>query len=239
MAVKRSVEELNARVQSFIKEQFHRHPSGGGVALPQGGARGLERAGRPPPPPSWSRSSSGDVYPLYALSDIRGSSTHRARAIQADLLTQLRLAREVLRAAHDARALPVLDQLPYRIDPHAARSSVTLARATSSAGDASCAPTSSRCFDHLPTFGEPVRERIEAYRAALDAEIGLVYARAKSSTRASPPSTRRSPPTSTWRSRPPRRCSRTTSRSRRPTGSTTRSTWAARSSRTASSTRST
>ena len=71
------------------------------MALPQGGAGG-DGAARP-------RADSGemepivfrDVHPLYAVSDIRGSSTHRAWAIQADLLTQLGLAREVLRAAYD------------------------------------------------------------------------------------------------------------------------------------------
>ena len=50
------------------------------------------------------------------MSDIRGSSTHlRAWAIQADLLTQLGLAREVLRAAYEVRPLPILDQLTQAI----------------------------------------------------------------------------------------------------------------------------
>ena len=52
-----------------------------------------------------------DVHPLYALADIRGSSTHRAWAIQADLPAQLGLARDVLEAAHRARPMHILDQL--------------------------------------------------------------------------------------------------------------------------------
>ena len=34
-------------------------------------------------------------------------------------------------------------------------------------------------FGHLQTFGPTVRERIDAYRAAVDPGIGLVYARRK------------------------------------------------------------
>jgi len=47
-----------------------------------------------------------DVYPLYALSDIRGSSTLRADAIRTDLLTQLQLARDVVETAHAVKPLP-------------------------------------------------------------------------------------------------------------------------------------
>jgi hypothetical protein len=118
-----------------------------------------------------------DVYPLYAISDIRGSSTHRAWAIQADLLTQLGLARDVLRAAHDARALPILDQLTHRIDGHVAEIEVTL-RSGDELGVMSFLKADVEpLFDHLQTFGDGVRERIDAYRAKVDPGIGLVYAR--------------------------------------------------------------
>ena len=55
-----------------------------------------------------------DVHPLYALSDIRGSSNHRAWAIQGDLLAQLGLARDVLEAAlpRAAHAHPRPDPAP-------------------------------------------------------------------------------------------------------------------------------
>ncbi len=61
------------------------------------------------------------VYPLYGLADIRGSSVQRSVAIQADLLTQLGLAADVLRAACDARSLPALDELRYRVDKRIAQ----------------------------------------------------------------------------------------------------------------------
>ncbi|MGH7279818.1 MAG: GAF domain-containing protein, partial [Candidatus Rokuibacteriota bacterium] len=102
MAVQRSMEELNSRVQMQIKEKFtaihpvvewrfrkavldslERHGDGSGLELE---------------PIVFE-----NVYPLYALSDIRGSSTQRELAVHADLLAQLGLARDVIQAAHAAR----------------------------------------------------------------------------------------------------------------------------------------
>jgi hypothetical protein len=120
-----------------------------------------------------------DVHPLYAVSDIRGSSTHRAWAIQADLLTQLGLAREVLRAAYEVRPLPILDQLTHRIDGSTAEIEVTL-RSGDEMGVLGFLKTDLEpLFGHLQTFGPTVHEKIDAYRAAVDPGIGLVYARRK------------------------------------------------------------
>jgi hypothetical protein len=178
MAVRRSVADLHSRVESFIKEQFTAiHPvvewrfRKAVLESMEHGREDHETGGEMDP------IVFRDVYPLYAVSDIRGSSTHRAWAIQADLLTQLGLARDVLRAAHDARALPILDQLTHRIDGHVAEIEVTL-RSGDELGvmnflKADVEPL----FDHLQTFGGAVRERIDVYRATVDPGIGLVYAR--------------------------------------------------------------
>jgi hypothetical protein len=180
VAVKRSVDELHARVEGSIKEQFTAiHPVVEWRfrrAVLQGMEKGHE-----------DRSKTGemepivfrDVHPLYAVSDIRGSSTHRAWAIQADLLTQLGLARDVLRAAHEARHLPILDQLTHRIDGHVAEIEVTL-RSGDELGVMGFLKTDVEpLFDHLQTFAPAVHEKIDAYRAAVDPGIGLVYARRK------------------------------------------------------------
>ncbi len=89
MAVQRSVEELNARIQAVHQGEVHGDPPGGRVALPQGRAQ-RHRAARPRAPPTrsprWSRSCSRGSTRSTALADIRGSSTQRSLAIQADLL---------------------------------------------------------------------------------------------------------------------------------------------------------
>ncbi len=179
MAVQRSMEELNARVQGFIKEKCTAiHPVVEWrfrKAVLKGieqWAEGVEDTSLELEPIVFEK-----IYPLYALSDIRGSSTQRSLAIQADLLTQLRLARDVVRWAHDARPLPGLHELLYRIDKRTAKIQANL-----NSGDEVSIITFLRSdvealFDHLQTFGPGVRERIEAYRAALDPHIGTVYDR--------------------------------------------------------------
>ena len=179
VAVKRSMDELHSRVESFIKEQFTAiHPVVEWrfrKAVMATMDRGEAERGAAEMEPIVFR----DVHPLYAVSDIRGSSTHRAWAIQADLLTQLGLAREVLRAAHEARTLPILDQLTHRIDGHVAEIEVTLRSGDELGVMSFLKGDVEPLFDHLQTFGSSVRERVDAYRRAVDPGIGLVYARRK------------------------------------------------------------
>jgi hypothetical protein len=172
MAVQRSMEELNARIQTEIKERFTAiHPAVEWrfrKAVLDGierGAEGLELAPIVFP----------NVYPLYALSDIRGSSTERARAIQADLLAQLRLARQVVQAAHHTRPLPALAELLYRIDKHAGQVRELLASGDEVSVISFLRSDVESLFDHLATFGAGVRERIEAYRAALHPQSGALH----------------------------------------------------------------
>ena len=181
MAVKRSVDEFDGRVQAFIKEKCTAiHPvvewRFRKAVLAGLERRALEANG---PPAEIEPIVFREVYPLYALADIRGSSTQRAWAIQADLLAQLALARDVLRAAHDVRQLPILDQLAHRVRGHAAQVEVSL-----SAGDEIAIISVLRgeiepLFDHLQTFGAPVLERIDAYRRDLDPTLGVVSMRRK------------------------------------------------------------
>jgi hypothetical protein len=179
VAVRRSMDELHSRVESFIKEQFTAiHPVVEWrfrKAVMATMDRGEAERGAAEMEPIVFR----DVHPLYAVSDIRGSSTHRAWAIQADLLTQLGLAREVLRAAHEVRPLPILDQLTHRIDGHVAEIEVTLRSGDELGVMSFLKGDVEPLFDHLQTFGSSVRERVDAYRRAVDPGIGLVYARRK------------------------------------------------------------
>ena len=175
MAVQRSIDELNGRVQAFIKEKCTAIHPVGGVALPQGRARRARAAAaaRATGPAEMDPIVFPDVYPLYALADIRGSSTQRALAIQADLLAQLGLARDVLRAAHATRLLPALDELRYRIARahRAGRARPALGRR----GRRHRVPArrrSSRCSPHLETFGAArARARRRRTATALDPRL--------------------------------------------------------------------
>ena len=56
-----------------------------------------------------------DVYALYGQIDIKNSSLARNEAIQKDLITQLSLLTEIFREATKAGALPIYDEINFRI----------------------------------------------------------------------------------------------------------------------------
>ncbi|HSM04124.1 MAG TPA: hypothetical protein VK858_05865 [Longimicrobiales bacterium] len=116
-----------------------------------------------------------DVYPLYGLTDIRGSSDFRARAIQADLTAQIDAAREVLTQACATRPLPALEALGYRLDRLAARVASGLVSDEESEVLEFLAAEVEPLMDGLSAFGAAVAERVQAYRASLDAELRIVY----------------------------------------------------------------
>jgi GAF domain-containing protein len=178
MAVQRSVEELNSRIQTVINEQCTAiHPTVE-WRFRRAVLNGFERQRRTATAVTELEPIVFEgVYPLYGLADIRGSSTQRGQAIQADLLTQLGLARAVVQAASEVRSLPALDELAYRIDSRAAQIERSLSSSDEVGIIAFLQAEVERLLDHLATFGSGVRERVAAYRSGLDPRLGSVYRR--------------------------------------------------------------
>ncbi len=179
MAVQRSVEEMDSRVQAMIKEKCT-------AIHPVVEWRFRKAVLNTIEPKSESVSDAAaemepivfeNVYPLYGLADIRGASVQRGVAIQADLLTQLRLAADVLRAAREARSLPALDELRYRVDKRIAQVQRSLNSGDEIGIVGFLRANVESLFDHLGEFGTEVRARIELYRGTLDARLGVVYRR--------------------------------------------------------------
>ncbi len=111
MAIKRSMEELNTTVQAIIKEKYTAiHPSvewrfrKAALRVIQQQNAGILSEIEP--------IVFEGVYPLYGASDIRGSSTLRHAAIQADLVDHLNLVREIFLLAYRHKPLPAA------LDPH-------------------------------------------------------------------------------------------------------------------------
>jgi hypothetical protein len=177
VAVQRSIDEFNNRVQAFIKEKCTAiHPTVE-WRFRQAVLDIIERrcdneldAQLEMDPIVFP-----DVYPFYALADIRGSSTRRSLAIQADLLAQLHLAAAVVDQAHREKLLPALDELRYRIAKRVAQIERGLQSGDEVAVIAFLRHDVERLFAHLETFGPQVRERITAYRDALDPRLATVY----------------------------------------------------------------
>jgi hypothetical protein len=178
MAVRRGLEDLETRVQGVIKEQCTAiHPS-------------VEWRFRQAVLDSIERRMRGEaveiepivfqgVYPLYGASDIRGSSIERNVAIQGDLGTHLRLAREVVAAARRVRPLPALEELAFRLDRQAGQIETNLASGDEVTVIAFLHQHLEPLLDHLAGFGPAVAERAGEYRAALDPRHGTVYRQRK------------------------------------------------------------
>jgi GAF domain-containing protein len=116
-----------------------------------------------------------DVIPLYGLSDIRRSSSHRNEAIAEDLVEQLSLAFAVIVEASAHRSLPGLDELGFRLE----RTLGEIRGGLSAEHELGVLDFLRRdvesLFDHLVTYGPGVRERVAAYRDALDPALGMRY----------------------------------------------------------------
>jgi hypothetical protein len=175
-ALKRSLEDLNNKVQRIIREEYTAiHPSVEWrfrrAALDYIDQQRLGVA--PEPEPIIFK----DVHPLFSVSDIRGSSTARNTAIQCDLIAQLRNARRVISTARARKPLVFLANLAHRIDRY-----VEIIDNGLGAGDESTIlgflqSDVEALFDHLAEFGEDVREAIEEYRSLIDPDHGNLYHR--------------------------------------------------------------
>jgi GAF domain-containing protein len=173
VALNRSLEELNQKIQTVIKEEFTAIHPAVEWRFQQAALHHIQHK---------DEGSSTlepivfhQVYPLFGVSDIRMSSDHRNAAIQADLLEHFRMAREILQLAYEFRPLPILGAFSHRIAKQAAKMKGGL-----NAGDETTKPLFIQqviepIFDQLADFGAPVAEKIAAYRAGLDGEMKTIY----------------------------------------------------------------
>lgn len=175
-ALKRTLEEQEDRVQAVIKEQYTAiHPvvewrfrRAADAYLAQQAAGEV---------PQLEPIVFKDLYPVYGLSDLRNSSEQRNDAIQADLMAQLDLAAGVIGSAARARALPILDELGYRIRAlkEAIEGGLTSEDETTVLEFLRTDVES--LFDRVAAYGPDVRARVDEYRAAMDPELGILYRR--------------------------------------------------------------
>src|SRR5262245_45840146 len=178
MAMRRSLEELETRVQAVIKEKCTAIHPAVEWRFRQAVLDTIERRADGSVPeiePIVFR----DIYPLYGASDIRGSSTQRNATIQADLSAHLGLAREVVQRARDAKRLPILDELDYRLARQVEHIETHLHSGDEVTILAFLRQQVEPLFAHVAAFAPAVRERVEAYRAALDPQMGTIYRKRK------------------------------------------------------------
>lgn len=174
MAIKRGNDELENLVQAVIKEKCTAiHPSvewrfrKAALNLIQGETAGTFS---PMEPIVFE-----NVYPLYGLSDIRGSSTQRNSAIRSDLLAHLAMAYSIIQEACTAKPLPYLDELCHRIE----KTRGMIAQGVNAGDEVSIIDflhnDVESLFDHLAGFSPHAASRIAEYKASMDPHMGFLY----------------------------------------------------------------
>jgi hypothetical protein len=174
VAVKRSSEEFENRIESIIKKKYTSiHPTVEWKFT--AAARDIiiqEEAGLTPVPKPIVFE---DVYPLYAASDIRNSSLERNKAINEDLKFQLQIAKLALKAAKEFSQLPILEETIFRLKEYETKlkrkmvtgDEVTIVHFLQSEVE----PIINNIKSNIPAFGKAA----QAYFNELNEELGIVY----------------------------------------------------------------
>jgi hypothetical protein len=174
MAIKKALDDLDNRVQGVIKEKCTAiHPTVE-WRFRKAALQHLEnlRMGRASEmePIVFKR-----VYPLYGISDIRGSSKERNRAIQKDLTDHLNLGLKVVLSANEAKPALILQELAGRIEGHLERIQAGLGTGDEISVVNFLREEVESIFSHLKGFGLKVIRAIETYESAIDPNMGMVY----------------------------------------------------------------
>jgi hypothetical protein len=116
LAVGRSREEMDNRIEAILREQFTAiHPSVEWKFV-EASHHLLERREQGETQVRAAPIVFKDVYPLYGQADIVGSSTKRNAAIQADMLDNLRHVKDVLERCHEESRFPLVSQLLMKVN---------------------------------------------------------------------------------------------------------------------------
>lgn len=174
MAINNSLNDLENRIQGIIKEKCTAiHPTVE-WRFRKAAIHHLENLRRQTPrqiePIVFE-----NVYPLYGISDIRGSSLERNRVIQADLSEHLELALNVIHLAGEAKSLLILHEQKKQLETHLTK----LQKGMESGDELSLVKFLQTdvepLFPHIKGFGPKVLRAIKRYESAIDARIGSVY----------------------------------------------------------------
>jgi hypothetical protein len=178
MAVQRSTDELDTRIQAVIKEQCTAiHPTVE-WRFRQAAIRWVEQR-QHGALVEMEPIVFDQIYPLYGVSDIRSSSTHRNAAIQADLVAHLELARDILQLGYAYSQLPLLTALSFHACRHIAQLEAGLGASDESRVLDFLRRDVEPVFSYLQTCDAELRAKIDVYRATLNPRLGTLYQQRK------------------------------------------------------------
>ncbi|MDW7690975.1 GAF domain-containing protein [Flammeovirgaceae bacterium SG7u.111] len=180
LAAKRSLEELDNKVQAVIKEEYTAIHPAVEWRFAQAALNKINKDRV-----NGGRLTEGEkivfdeVHPLYGQTDVRGSSTERNKAIQADLTEQLTLARNVLNTIDGKENLNLIDEVIFRIDECIASISTGMGSGDELTILQFISNEVEDLLNHFRVSGQLSVENYNRYFNALDPKLGLVYKKRK------------------------------------------------------------
>lgn len=178
VAMKRGLDEMNNAVQAIIKEKCTAvHPSVE-WRFSEAAIRHMDRI-RMGQASELEPIVFKDVVPLFAQTDIRGSSEARNRSIQSDLIEQLNLAGNVMNQAVKVRHWPLLKEFQYRIDSRIEELRQGLSSDDETAVSEFLRQEVEPVFRELKGTGLQVSHAVESYNEALDPDLRMIYRKRK------------------------------------------------------------
>ena len=116
-----------------------------------------------------------DVFPIYGISDVRGSAAERNRAISKDLSAQLTLALDVVREAGAVRPLLVFREMEKQIGNHIEHLKAGLGGDDETAILTFLRNEVEAYFPELQGYGPKTARAVNRYTEALDPQVGSLY----------------------------------------------------------------
>lgn len=179
LALKRNLEERETQVESVIKKQYTAIHPAVEWRFADAAKRYLMQKEKGETP-EVEEIVFKEIYPLYGASDVRNSSIHRNEAIQADLIEQLSLGKDVVNAVLKHQNMPFLKQLRYKIDKHIQHIKAGLFSGDEMEVIGFLKDEVEACFSHLKEqLPAPEQEVFERYTNNIDPDLGVVYKRRK------------------------------------------------------------
>jgi hypothetical protein len=120
-----------------------------------------------------------NVYPLYGMADVRGSSSERNLAIQQDLIDNLYLAEKVVSDILAYKNMPILDEIKHRLKVESGK----IKKGLNSGDEVGVLDFLKNeivpLFSHFKQEDEALRPLIEGYENALNPQLGVIYNKRK------------------------------------------------------------
>ncbi len=178
LALKRSLDDMENRIQSIIKEKCTAiHPSVEWrfrkAAINMIGKENSDEFAQ------MEEIIFREVYPLYALSDIRNSSMIRNSAIQSDLKENLLLAKNIIVSASEAKMMPEFEHIIYKIDKRLAILSAGLHSGDEANLVSFLKKEIEPLFENITSLSHETENAILKYKQLIDPVLGVVYNKRK------------------------------------------------------------